>query len=68
LFDCSANGGVFGYNVIFIFKTGCNIYVRGIDNHQDIDIYVATVGVVLTTRKGPVIGILHQYALLNKGT
>jgi hypothetical protein len=36
--------------------------------HLVVDIPIGTVGGVVTTQKGPVIAILHQYTLLEKGT
>jgi hypothetical protein len=67
LVDRGANGGVAGTYVCVIFKTGQTVYIRGIDNHQCTNIDIGTVGGVIQTQKGPVIGIMHQYALLNKG-
>ena len=68
LVDRGANGGVAGADVRVIFKTSRTVDIKGIDNHQVIDIPIGTVGGVVTTQKGPVIAILHQYALLGKGT
>ena len=42
--------------------------VGGIDNHQLTDVAIGTVGGVVPTQKGPVIAIMHQYALLGKGS
>jgi hypothetical protein len=42
--------------------------IRRIDNHQCTNIDIGTVGGVIQTQKGPVIGIMHQYALLNRGS
>jgi hypothetical protein len=42
--------------------------IRGIDNHQCTNIDIGTVGGVVKTQKGFVIAIMHQYALLNKGS
>jgi hypothetical protein len=67
LIDRGANGGVAGTDVRVIFKTGQTVDIRGIDNHQCTNIDIGTVGGVIQTQKGPVIGIMHQYALLNKG-
>jgi hypothetical protein len=36
----------------------------GIDNHRCSNLEVGTVGGVIHTHKGPIIGIMHQYALL----
>ena len=67
LVDRGANGGVAGSDVRVIFKTGRTFDIRGIDNHHVNDIDIVTVGGVVSTQRGPVIVILHQYALLNKG-
>ena len=64
LVDRGANGGVAGDDVRVIFKTSRTVDIKGIDNHQVIDVPIGTVGGVVTTQKGPVIAILHQYALL----
>jgi hypothetical protein len=68
LMDSGANGGVAGSDVRTIFKTGRTVYIRGIDNHQCTNIDISTVGGVIHSRKGPIIGIMHQYAFLNKGS
>jgi hypothetical protein len=68
LVDRGANGGLAGSDVRVIHKTHRSVDVRGIDNHQVTDIAIGTVGGVVTTQKGPVIAIMHQYALLGKGS
>ena len=68
LVDRGANGGVAGTDVRVIFKTNRTVDIRGIDNHQVTNIDIGTVGGVVTTQKGPVIAVMHQYALLGKGT
>jgi hypothetical protein len=68
LIDQGANGGVAGSDVRVIFKTKRTVDIRGIDNHHCTNIEIGTVGGVIQTHKGPVIGIFHQYALLNKGS
>jgi hypothetical protein len=68
LIDRGANGGVAGTDVQVIFKTGQTVDIRGIDNHQCTNIDIGTVGGVIQTQKGSIIGIMHQYALLNKGS
>jgi hypothetical protein len=66
LMDRGANGGVAGTDVHVIFKTVRTVGIRGIDNHQCTNIDIGTVGGVIQTHKGPIIGIMHQYALLHK--
>jgi hypothetical protein len=68
LIDRGAYGGVAGTDVRVIFKTEQTVDIRGIDNHQCTNIDIGTVGGVIQTQKGPIIGIMHQYALLNKGS
>lgn len=68
LIDRGANGGVAGQDVRVIHKTNRSVDIRGIDNHQVTDIAIGTVGGVVTTQKGPVIAIMHQYALHGKGS
>jgi hypothetical protein len=67
LIDRGANGGVAGEDVRIIFKTNRTVDIKGIDNHHVNDIGIGTVGGVVHTQHGPVIAILHQYALLGKG-
>jgi hypothetical protein len=68
LIDWSANRGVAGSDVRVIFKTNRTVDIRGIDNHRCTNIEIGTVGGVIRTHKGPVIGIFTQFALLNKGS
>jgi Reverse transcriptase (RNA-dependent DNA polymerase) len=68
LIDRGANGGVAGSDVRVIFKTHRTVDIRGIDNHQVTNIDIGTVGGVVQTQKGQVIAIMHQYALLGKGS
>jgi hypothetical protein len=67
LIDRVANGGVAGTDVRVVFKTERMVDIRGIDNHQCINIDIGTVGGVVHTQKGYVIAIMHQYVLLNNG-
>jgi hypothetical protein len=55
-------------DVRVIFQTNRTVDSKGIDNHQCTNIDIGTVGRVIHTNKGPVIGIFHQYAILNKGS
>jgi hypothetical protein len=68
LVDRGANSGVAGNDVCMIFKTNCTVDIKGIDNHRCIYIDIGTVGGVIHKNKGLVIGIMNQYALLNKGS
>jgi len=45
-----------------------SVDVQGINNHQMVDIPIATVGDVINTQCGEVIAILHQYAYTGIGT
>ena len=67
LVDRGANGGIAGEDVRIIAKTGRQVDVQGIDNHQIVDIPVVTAGAVVNTQKGEVIAIMHQYAYTGKG-
>jgi hypothetical protein len=68
LINQGANGGVAGSDVRVIFKTNRTVDIQGIDNHRCTNIEIGTVGGVIQTHKGPVIGIFHQCALLSKGS
>ncbi len=65
--DRGANGGVSGNDVRVIHRMHRQVDIQGIDNHQLTDVSVETVGGVVQTHKGPVIAIMHQYALFGKG-
>jgi hypothetical protein len=67
LIDRGANGGVAGDDVCIIFHANCTVAIKGIDNHHVNNIGIGTVGGVVQTQHGPVIAIMHQYALLGKG-
>ena len=67
LIDRGANGGVAGDDVRIIFRTNRTVDIKGIDNHHVNNIGIGTVGGVVNTQHGPVIAIMHQYALLGKG-
>ena len=67
LIDRSANNGVAGDDVRIIFRTNRTVNIKGIDNHHVNNIGIGTVGDVVQTQHGPVIAIMHQYALLGKG-
>jgi hypothetical protein len=67
LIDRGANGGVAGDDVRIIFRTNRTVDIKGIDNHHVNNIGIGTVGGAVQTQHGPVIAIVHQYALLSKG-
>jgi Reverse transcriptase (RNA-dependent DNA polymerase) len=68
LIDRGANGGVAGEDVRLISRTSRTVDIKGIDNHHVNDIGIGTVGGVVQTQHGPVVAIMHQYALLGKGS
>jgi hypothetical protein len=68
LVDHGANGGVAGEDVCIISKSHHQVDIQGINNHQVTDIDIGTVGGVVHTQHGPIIAIMHQYALFGKGT
>ena len=70
LVDRGANGGVAGSDVRVVHQTPLNarrVDIQGIDDHQLTNVPIGTVGGVVTTQHGPVIAIMHQYALHGKG-
>jgi hypothetical protein len=68
LIDIGANGGVAGTDIRVILKTGQTVDIRGIDNPQCTNIDIGNVREVIHTPNGPIIGNMHQYDLLNKGS
>jgi len=66
LIDKEANGGIGGDSVRFVAKTGRSVDIYRIDNHRINKIPIVTAGGVITTQKGPVIAIMHQYAYTGK--
>ncbi|MGL4351678.1 MAG: hypothetical protein ACRCT2_14160, partial [Plesiomonas shigelloides] len=68
LVDRGANGGLAGTDMRVISTSAHrSVHVEGIDNHQVRDVPIVTAGGVMSTTKGDVIGIFHQYAHINKG-
>ena len=67
LVDRGANGGIAGSDVRIINYTDKRVDVRGIDNHELVDIPIVTAGGVVESQNGPVIAILHQYAYHGQG-
>jgi hypothetical protein len=60
LVDRGANGGIAGDDVRIINRTGQQVNVQGIDNHQIVDIPIVTAGAIVKTQRGEVIIFLHQ--------
>jgi hypothetical protein len=58
-----ANGGIAGNDVRVILVSDRVVDVTGIDNHQLTSIKIGTVGAIAQLQRGPVILIMHQYAL-----
>ena len=67
LVDRGANGGICGNDVRVISKTGRTVDVQGIDIHQIVDIPIVTAGAVISTQRGYVVLIMHQYAHVGHG-
>ncbi len=58
----SVNGGIAGDDVPIIEKSDQTLDVRGIDNHQIVDIPIITAGGAVKTQHAPAIVIMYQYA------
>ena len=67
MIDRGANGGVAGQDSRKISGTGRTVNVTGINDHQMPDLEICTVGGVINTQRGPVIGIMNQYAYSGTG-
>ena len=67
LIDGGANGGLAGAYMRILQKSHRKTNIVGIDDHELTGLNVDTVAALLNTKKGPVIGILHEYAHLGKG-
>jgi Reverse transcriptase (RNA-dependent DNA polymerase) len=63
LIDRGANGGIAGNDVRIISTSDRTVDVTGIDNHQLTSIKIGTVGSFAESQRGPVIIIMHQYAI-----
>ena len=50
-----------------LHKTGRQVDVQGIDNHQITNIPIVTAAGVVNTQRGEVILIMHQYAYIPNG-
>ena len=67
LIDRGANGGLAGADMRVIHTTPRKINIIGIDDLELTGLNVVTAATLLDTRKGPIIGIFHEYAHLGKG-
>jgi hypothetical protein len=67
LVDRGAGGGIAGDDVHIIHESGRQVDVQGIDNHQIVDIPIVTAGAAVSTQRGDLIIIMHQYAWTKKG-
>jgi hypothetical protein len=68
LIDRGANGGVAGLDTRLIDKSLRSVHIQVIDNHMIKDVPIGTVGAVVSTQRGEVIAIMHQYAYTGKGS
>jgi hypothetical protein len=68
LIDCGANGGPAGSDMrVILVDPSRKLTITGIGNHQMPDLDVVQAGAYLTSHKGPVIAIFHQYAHIKTG-
>ncbi|KAG7373906.1 hypothetical protein IV203_013001 [Nitzschia inconspicua] len=67
LVDRGANGGIAGQDCKVICVSDRTVDVQGIDNHQLNSVSIGTAAGYVDSNKGPVILILHQYALVGRG-
>ena len=69
LIDRGANGGVAGSDVriVDLYPPSKSVDIQGIDNHRVTDMRLGTVGGVINSQKGPVIALMHNYAIYGKG-
>jgi hypothetical protein len=68
LIDRGANGGVVGSDVWIINRSDRCVDITGIDDQELTGIPIGTTaGTVVQSQRGPVIAILHQYALHGHG-
>ena len=68
LADCSASGGIAGADCCVIEHMDQFVNVEGIDNHVMEQHLLVTARGVTNSYSGPIILIMHQYALADKGT
>jgi hypothetical protein len=67
LIDGGATGGLGGSDVRVMWETYCTSNVTGIGAKSLANLPICTVGAVIQTQKGPIIGVFNQYAHCGKG-
>ena len=67
LIDRGANGGLAGADMRVIHTIPRKINIVGIGDHELTGLNVVTAATLLDTQKGPIIGVVHEYAHLGKG-
>ena len=67
LVDRGANGGLSGHDSRIIVTTDRKVSVSGIDNHELNDLSIVSCGAVVSTNRGEVIIVMHQYARIIDG-
>ena len=67
LIDRRANGGLAGADIRVLHTTPREINIVGIDDHELTGLNVGTAATLLDSQKGPIIGVLHEYAQIGKG-
>jgi hypothetical protein len=67
LVDRGANGGLAGADCRVLEKSSRTVDVSGIDNHMINDLPIVTAAGLVTSTKGPLIVIMHQYAYSGQG-
>jgi hypothetical protein len=67
LIDGGSNGGLGGSDVRVLWETYSTADVTGIGGKSFTNLPICTVGAVIQTNKGPIIGVFNQYAYYGKG-
>ena len=67
LVDRGANGGLSGADMRVIRTAPRKTYIVGIDDHEMTGLNVVTAATLLNTKRGPIIGVSHEYTHLGKG-
>ena len=67
LVDRGANGGLAGNDSRVFATTDRKVSVSGIDNHELLDLPIVSCGAVVSTNRGAVIVVMHQYARIIDG-